>query len=595
MMKKLVLLALFILGLGWALFNFKGLANQGEFDSIIINFREDIPKTEVTQQLQTLEQQYAQAANLNSHFSIDEQIYILEGDKALLQQLRQSSLRQDTEYIEPNYLYHTLATANDPDYPKQWNLKNIAIESAWDATKGKGVTVAVIDTGITPGPDLQDTAFVEGYDFVNNKIDASDDHGHGTHVAGTIAQTTNNRYGVAGVAYQAKLMPLKVLSAFGGGTTADIAEAIRFAADHGADVINMSLGGGGDSQLMKEAIDYAYQKGVVLVAAAGNENRNASSYPARYPRVISVSALDINGERAPYSNYGAGVDIAAPGGSEAGKILQETIDPSTGKSVFREYQGTSMAAPHVAGVAALIKASGVTNPEKVAQILQQSSQAVTEDSLNYYGAGHLNAADAVNLAHKGKLSWYNFFRWLRENGYMDPRFWFDGGVIFLLPKLLMVLGAYLLSLWFSRTFVLPWNGFLHSGLVLGSSGLFILQGFYIFDLPQWPFRLVGSSWVGLGNAITGSSALNPIFASALIPLVLLAVCLSHPRWKWFAIGSTLGVASCLGVNAWLNSAVWGLGDDLLARGFLIVNLLMCLGLAYLASKAATKGVSHQKS
>ena len=169
---------------------------------------------------------------------------------------------------------------------------------------------------VTKVPDLKSTKVIKGYDFVNDKVSANDDNGHGTHVAGTIAQSTNNGYGVAGIAYEAQIMPLKVLSAGGGGTVADIAEAIKFAADNHADVINMSLGGGGESHLMKEAINYAYDKGVVIVAAAGNENRNASSYPARYPRVISVAATDAAGDKAPYSNYGAGVDISAPGGSE---------------------------------------------------------------------------------------------------------------------------------------------------------------------------------------------------------------------------------------------------------------------------------------
>ncbi|MFM7788279.1 MAG: S8 family serine peptidase, partial [Microcystis panniformis] len=128
-------------------------------------------------------------------------------------------------------------------------------------------------------PDLRETEFVEGYDFVNDRSNAEDDNGHGTHVAGTIAQSTNNNYGVAGIAYKAKIMPLKVLSGTGGGTVGDIAEAIRFAVDNKADVINMSLGGGGETQVMKEAIEYAYSKGVVIVAAAGNADDNSAAYP----------------------------------------------------------------------------------------------------------------------------------------------------------------------------------------------------------------------------------------------------------------------------------------------------------------------------
>jgi serine protease len=442
----------------------------------------------------------------------------------------------------------------------------------------------VIDTGISPVPDLKDTKFVKGYDFVNDRIEAYDDAGHGTHVAGTIAQSTNNGYGVAGIAYEASLMPLKVLGASGGGTVADIAEAIRFAADNGADVINMSLGGAGESQLMEEAINYAHQKGVVVVAAAGNANRNAASYPARYSHVIGVAALDSAGVKAPYSNFGAGVDISAPGGSETGKILQNTIDPQTGEGVFVGYQGTSMAAPHVAGVAALVKATGITEPDEVLSVLQQSTRRIEEDPLNHFGAGHLDAAAAVKLAVRGQITFRDFFRWIRDNGYLNPRFWIDGGVVALMPKIAMVLGSYLLA-WFLRNyFPFGWSWSLTTGLVAGSSGLFFLRGFYVFDLPQWPFRAMGSSIPELGNAVQGSSMLNPFFASVLIPFVLVLLLLGHPQWKWVAIGSALGVASCLAVSAVVSPAVWGLGAGILARSFLVTNALLCFGLAYLASK-----------
>ena len=461
-------------------------------------------------------------------------------------------------------------------------MHTINVEQAWDETKGDGITVAVIDTGVTKVPDFKSTKFVEGYDFVNDKVRANDDNGHGTHVAGTIAQSTNNGYGVAGIAYEAKIMPLKVLSAGGGGTIADIAESIRFAADNDADVINMSLGGGGESQLMRDAINYAYDKGVVIIAAAGNENLNAASYPARYPRVISVSATDAAGVKAPYSNYGAGVDIAAPGGSETAKIIQNTIDPSTGESTFVGFQGTSMAAPHVAGVAALIKASGIDEPEQVLDVLKKSARQVQEDPLNHFGAGHLNAAEAVKLALKGQITFRDFFRWLRDSGYINPRFWIDGGVVALLPKVLMVVGSYLLA-WFLRNYI-PFSFGLNTGLIMGSSGLFFLQGLYIFDLPQWPLRVLGSSIPELGNVPAGNTIFNPFTASLLIPLVLVILLVGHKTLKWFAIGSALGVSACLAVSAAIDPAVAGLGSEIVARSFLVVNALLCFGLAYLASQ-----------
>jgi serine protease len=614
-MKKLILLCLFVIGLGAAVFgflNFQGLAAKGEFETILLDFRQDIPQEVIQKNLQAIAQEYNVTPRLDNQFSAQENVYIIEGDRQRIKKLRKSPFAEYIQLIEPNYIYRkiplpaaatwlreivpsanqanpALTGPNDQYYSKQWNLHNIGMEGAWSQTKGNGITVAVIDTGISRVPDLQDTKFVKGYDFVSDREEATDDNGHGTHVAGTIAQTTNNKYGVAGIAYEASLMPLKVLSANGGGTVADIAEAIKFAADNGADVINMSLGGGGESQLMQQAIEYAHKKGVTIVAASGNENHNGASYPARYPHVIGVAAFGPDGEKAPYSNFGAGVDISAPGGSEAGTILQETIDPdNNGEAVFLGLQGTSMASPHVAGVAALVKAAGVTEPDEILKVLKQSARVIQDDTLNYYGAGQLNAEAAVKLATTGQISFPDFFRWLRDNGYLNPRFWIDGGAVALVPKLLMVLGSYLLA-WFLRVyFPFTWTWSLSSGLIAGSSGLFFLRGIYIFDLPQWPFRVLGSSLPELGNAITGTNALNPIFASVIIPLTLIALFLGYPSWKWFAVGSSLGVAVFLTISAIYDPTVWGLGSSYLARSFLIINALLCYGLARLGLKSATQ-------
>lgn len=602
-------MCLFVIGLGSAIFgflNFQGLAAKGDFETILLDFREDIPREVVQQDLQAIAQQYNVTPQLDNKFSAKDNVYIIKGDRQRLKELKKSKFAKATEFIEPNYIYKipnpgkaawlgeflrpqddeaspSLTGPNDQYYSKQWNLHKIGVEGAWSQTKGSGITVAVIDTGITRVRDLYETKFVKGYDFVNDREEAKDDNGHGTHVAGTIAQATNNKYGVAGIAYEANLMPLKVLNSYGGGTVADIAEAIKFAADKGADVINMSLGGIGESQLMKQAIDYAHRKGVAIVAAAGNENANGASYPARYPHVIGVSAFGPDGERAPYSNFGGGIDISAPGGSDAGKILQETIDEN-GEGVFLGFQGTSMASPHVAGVTALIKAAGIKEPDEILKVLKQSARVIQDDGLNYYGAGQLNAEAAVKLAFSGQISFPDFFRWLRDNGYINPGFWIDGGVVALLPKVLMVVGSYLLA-WFLRVyFPFTWSWPLSSGLIAGSSGLFFLKGIYIFDLPQWPFRVLGSSIPELGNTLQGTDAFNPLFASVLIPVVLMALLLGNPSWKWFAIGSTIGITACLTVSALYDPAVWGLGSGNLARIFLIANALLCYGLARLALK-----------
>ncbi|MDC0832620.1 DUF5942 domain-containing protein [Geitlerinema sp. CS-897] len=607
-MKKLLLTFLFLLGLGWALSTFQGLAAQGTYDSIVLDFREDIPPAQVEQQLEAIRSQYDLQPRLNSEFSGTDNVYIVEGDRQRLRQLRKE-FGKFVEAIEPNYIYGlpkpelyrdsgcSTSTPednaalspnrpNDPLYSKQWNLQAINIEGAWLDSDGANVTVAVIDTGITQVPDLETTELLPGYDFVNDRERADDDNGHGTHVAGTIAQSTNNNFGVAGIAHGAKLMPLKVLSSQGGGTVSDIAEAIKFAADNGADVINLSLGGSGESQLMQEAIDYAYNKGVVIVAAAGNANQNSAGYPARYPRVVGVSAVDASGDKAPYSNFGAGVDLSAPGGNtkngESGGILQHTIDPQNGTPAFLAFQGTSMASPHVAGVAALIKAAGVDDAEDVVRILKESARPVQDDTLNHFGSGHLDAKSAVQLAVNGQLTFRDFFRWLRDNGYLNPRFWIDGGTIALLPKIAMVVGSYLLAWLLRNYFPFRWNWNLATGLVMGSSGVFVLRSLYLFDLPQWPLRVMGSSLPELGTAIQGNPALNPIFASVLIPAGLILLLLGHRDWKWFAVGTTLGVASCLAVSAAIDPALVWLGSGWVARGFLAANALACVALARLA-------------
>lgn len=588
-MKRWLLAGLFVAGIILAIARFPGLAAQGSYDSIILDFNDDLTAAQIDQQLKPW---IDQGIRLNSEFADAEQIYVLSGNQSLLKTLRESDLADVTEHIEPNYLYSAQFIPNDPDYAKQWNLRSIQAEAAWDRSTGKGTTVAVIDTGVSRVPDLKATQFVEGYDFISDRGGTSipDDNGHGTHVAGTIAQSTHNGFGVAGVAFDAAIMPLKVLGASGGGTVADIADAIRFAADNGADVINMSLGGAGDSHVLRDATEYAHHKDVVVIAAAGNENRNSASYPARYPHVLAVSAVGPAGEKAFYSNYGAGVDIAAPGGvlqpdAQAGGILQNTVNPQTGESVFVPLQGTSMASPHVAGVAALVKATGVEDPDTVVAILQQSARQIQDDNLNHFGAGQLDAAAAVKLADQGQIGVGHFFRWLRDNGFLSPKFWLDGGIIALWPKLAMVVGSYLLA-WLLRIyFPFAWTASLGWGLVMGSSGLFVLRGLYIFDLPQWPLRLAGSSLPELGTAIQGSGLLNPVFASVLIPFFLIAFLLGHSSLRWFAVGTTIGVAACLSVSAVSDPALLWLGSGMAARSFLLMNALLCYGLAYLATKS----------
>lgn len=324
--------------------------------------------------------------------------------------------RYDVEYAEPNYIANAFYLPNDPYYSYQWHLNQIKMPEAWDISKGNGVIVAIIDTGVAYenystyylAPDLANTAFVAGYDFVNNDTHPNDDQGHGTHVAGTIAQSTNNNVGVAGVAFQAQIMPVKVLNRFGSGTYADIADGVRWTADNGAKVINLSLGGSATTTYLEEAVKYAYEKGVTIVAAAGNSSSSSPSYPAAYDNyVISVGAVRYDKNLAPYSNYGSSVDVVAPGGDTTidqngdgygDGVLQQTFSGSRSNFGYYFFQGTSMASPHVAGAAALLISNGnATTPDQVRAALEGTTEDLgTSGRDNTFGWGLINPLAALN-------------------------------------------------------------------------------------------------------------------------------------------------------------------------------------------------------
>lgn len=297
------------------------------------------------------------------------------------------ALNQDSDvlYAEPNYLRQILQTPNDPFYYAQWHYPQINLPSAWDYSTGSNVVVAVLDSGVfLEHPDLK-ANLIAGYDFISSPamardgdgIDANpDDPGdsdllgasswHGTHASGTVAAVSNNNLGIAGVASSAKLMPLRVLGK-GGGSSYDIAQAIYYAAglpnDSGtvpaqkADIISMSFGSLSASQSEQAAIDAALQQGLILVAAAGNSNSDRPFYPAAYQTVIGVSATGPAGSKASYSNYGPYIDLAAPGGDQQQGVLSTFVSAEQGERqpAYAYAQGTSMAAPHVAGVLALMK------------------------------------------------------------------------------------------------------------------------------------------------------------------------------------------------------------------------------------------------
>jgi len=340
----------------------------------------------------------------------------------------------NVEYAEPNFIAFALFTPNDPFFdPEQWNLHDssggINMESAWDIPPQGGdptVVVAVIDTGVayedydvdgdgvfeySRAPDLANTTFVAGKDCITNDGHPNDDNSHGTHVTGTIAQSTDNGLGVAGIAFNTAIMPVKVLASNGSGDYVDIADGIYFAADNGADVINMSLGGTSASTTMESALAYAYGKGVTIVCAAGNEfeNGNPTFYPAAYDDYcIAVGATRYDETRSYYSNTGAYVDIAAPGGdltvNQNGDtyndgILQQTFDPNTkdpNDFGYWFFQGTSMATPHVSGVAALLIANGICL-ENVREAIESTAKDLGNPGRDdEYGWGLVDAVAALN-------------------------------------------------------------------------------------------------------------------------------------------------------------------------------------------------------
>ncbi len=321
--------------------------------------------------------------------------------------------RADGHRAGLNFIAQAFYAPDDPYYSFQWHLRAIQSEAAWEVTNGAGAVVAVLDTGLKEGgPDGIASVCPGGYDIVNDDPDPTDGDGHGTHVSGTIAQETGNGVGVAGMAYGACVLPVKVLDDSGSGSFADIAEGIYYAVDNGADVINMSLGISARSRttndpIVDPALEYAYSHGVTVVCAAGNDrwSRNVG-YPAIYETTIAVGATDSNNVIASYSNSGTGLDIMAPGGTSSDNngdgqpdgVLQETY--VNGAWGYYFFTGTSMASPHVAAVAAMLYANGTaTTPDAVKQAL--TSTALDLGATGYdstYGWGLVQAADALGGA-----------------------------------------------------------------------------------------------------------------------------------------------------------------------------------------------------
>jgi serine protease len=350
----------------------------------------------------------------------------------------------DVSYVVPDRrVYAAAVNPNDTEYNRQWDLfeatAGMNVPGAWDKATGEGVKVAVIDTGYVAHSDLS-ANMIAGYDFISDPFMANDGGGrdsdaadpgdwmlqgecgnnyperdttsswHGTHVAGTIAAATNNSKGIAGIAYNATIQPVRVLGKCG-GTTADIIDAITWASggyvsgvpsnSNPADVINMSLGGGGSCDSgTQSAINAAVNRGTTVVVAAGNSNANAANFnPASCNNVITVAASDREGNRASYSNYGSIIDITAPGGETAvssANGIWSTLNSGTrspSSENYEAYQGTSMAAPHIAGLAALMyQANPSITPGQVETSIKNNARALPGYCSGGCGAGLADAA-----------------------------------------------------------------------------------------------------------------------------------------------------------------------------------------------------------
>lgn len=311
------------------------------------------------------------------------------------------SMLEEIETVEPNYFYTKQQREpfvrrngefpNDEFFePYQWNLTQIFAEIGWDITSGsEDVPIAILDSGVDPEHEDLKNRILFGYNAFKDDDEFYDEHGHGTHVAGITAAMTNNDIGIAGVSWFNPILPVKVLNEDAEGTAFEVASGIRWATDHGAKVINMSLGDTFNSRIMHDAIRYAYKNDVVLIAAAGNDNVETPMYPAAYDEVIAVSAVDDQRHKAIFSNYGNHIDVTAPG---------EHIPSTFLDNSYVMMSGTSMAAPHVAGLAGLIRSihPELTNDE-VAEIIRSTANDIGPEGFDpYYGFGEINVVRALH-------------------------------------------------------------------------------------------------------------------------------------------------------------------------------------------------------
>ncbi len=328
----------------------------------------------------------------------------------------QLATKKEVVFYEPDYSIASQVIANDSFYPQQWNLDLIQAEKIWRdyaELADDEIVVAVLDSGIFPNhPDLNEI-LLPGRDFIDDDYDPTDTSttfSHGTHVAGIIAAITNNRQGIAGINAGIRILPVRVIGSSGTGGYSALIAGIDWAVEQGADIINFSLAGNFDSNTLHSTIQAAYEQGVTLIAAAGNDSSPSVLYPAYYDEVIAVGAVGPEKELAPYSNYGDGLTLVAPGGNSQATthnintILSTSGMRSSDGSIQPNYhwaQGTSMAAPHVSGLAAYLYQAGITNPTEIKDLMVATARDLGQPGFDFdYGAGLIDIYQALQTAYR---------------------------------------------------------------------------------------------------------------------------------------------------------------------------------------------------
>jgi len=378
---------------------------QGE---IIVKYKQDLPMN-----IMTFNDKYDIASldrlSDDNDFPHNSNVYKISFSKEsdINTILKEFKNNPNVEYAEPNYIYRAFILPNDTYFDQQWALNqsndhDIDAPDAWNITTGnENVIVAVIDTGVDwdhpdladniwnntdesiDGSDTDDNGYIDdvrGWDFYNNDSNPMDDNGHGSHCSGIISAVGNNGIGIAGICWNCSIIPIKALNSLGDGYADDLANAIYYAVDNGADVISMSWGGYFESSLITDAINYADNNGVLLVGAAGNDNIDRSPYPAGYDSVIAVAATNQTDSKASFSNWGSWVDLAASG--------VDIYSTYTGDS-YHEGTGTSMACPHVSGLAALLLSNNSSiDSSHIKSMLKSSVDEISSDK--YIGTGRIN-------------------------------------------------------------------------------------------------------------------------------------------------------------------------------------------------------------